>query len=40
MPDAAGDSVVSKVFEFIERMTGGLMALLLFFCGIMGGSCF
>ena len=28
MPDAAGDFVVSRFFEFIEGMTGGLMALL------------
>ena len=40
MLDAAGDSVVSKAFGFIEGMTGEFMALLLFFCGIMGGSCF
>lgn len=35
MPDAAGDFVVSRFFEFIEGMTGGLMTL-LFFMGIMG----
>ena len=28
VPDAAGDFVVSRFFEFIEGMTGGLMALL------------
>ena len=40
MPDAAGDSVVSRTFGFIEGMTGGFMALLLFFVGLWGGSYF